>query len=64
MLKPLAPCKGCEKRRAGCHSECEEYRAYIEDQKKYKELKYTERWDEFADYVFVRRSKRRGTRSK
>lgn len=25
MAKPLSPCKDCEKRQVGCHSECEEF---------------------------------------
>ena len=26
--RPVAPCKGCEERRAGCHSVCEKYITY------------------------------------
>ncbi len=25
-----APCKGCDRRRQGCHAECEDYLAYKE----------------------------------
>lgn len=29
-------CKGCERRRIGCHADCEEYRAYAEENRKKK----------------------------
>lgn len=28
MLKPVAPCKDCERREVGCHAECPEYQAF------------------------------------
>lgn len=30
----LAPCKDCEERYLGCHSECEKYKAYRVQQEK------------------------------
>ena len=27
----LGPCKDCKNRRAGCHSECEKYKAYKQE---------------------------------
>lgn len=34
MANPKSPCKGCEKRHVGCHSECgsyKEFRAEVDD---------------------------------
>lgn len=35
----VAPCKGCEKRHVGCHSECEAYKAYRTEQDKIVEIR-------------------------
>lgn len=29
MSKPVAPCKTCEDRKVGCHTSCENYKAYV-----------------------------------
>ena len=39
-MKPTAPCKDCEDRHSGCHSECEKYKAFKEEQ-----------YDKLADHV-------------
>lgn len=28
MKRPIAPCKGCEERRPGCHGECDLYKTF------------------------------------
>jgi hypothetical protein len=33
------PCKGCESRHIGCHSECEKYREYAAEYAAYREHK-------------------------
>lgn len=32
-----APCKDCEKRAVGCHSHCEEYKAYSKEREKMRD---------------------------
>ena len=34
-MKPTAPCKDCEDRHSGCHSECEKYKAFKEESLQY-----------------------------
>lgn len=29
-MRRMTPCKGCEKRHVGCHSECEDYKKFKE----------------------------------
>lgn len=36
-------CFGCEKRHVGCHSECEEYKEWLEDWQKQREYIGTKR---------------------
>ena len=36
-LKPKAPCRGCESRHKGCHSQCETYRTFIVANEKFRE---------------------------
>lgn len=36
-LKPKAPCRGCESRHRGCHSQCETYRQFIVANEKFRE---------------------------
>ena len=31
MAMPVGPCKDCEERHLGCHSDCERYKAYREE---------------------------------
>ena len=41
-----APCKGCEERQVGCHSQCERYLSYVkmkdEQKKELDEIRYSE----------------------
>lgn len=43
-MKPKAPCLNCEDRNPGCHSRCEKYISYKEDQIEYNKLKTKERF--------------------
>lgn len=36
-MKPNATCKDCKDRTVGCHGTCEKYKAFEEENKKYKE---------------------------
>lgn len=37
MKKPMPPCgKKCDRRHAGCHSECEQYQQYAKDNEQYR----------------------------
>lgn len=38
-----APCKGCEKRYAGCHSECERYAEYSRERAEMLKARKSER---------------------
>lgn len=42
-LKPKAPCRGCESRHKGCHSECETYRIFIVANEKFREWRKKEK---------------------
>lgn len=37
MRLRLQPCKDCQDRRVGCHSECEKYKEAVEDMQEAKE---------------------------
>ncbi len=39
-MKPKSPCKGCEghKNIEGCHSTCDAYLTYVEENKAFKEM--------------------------
>ena len=39
--RTIPPCKGCEKRRVGCHSVCDGYKGWQEQELKRKEEAYT-----------------------
>ena len=39
MPKIKSPCFDCEKRTVGCHSTCEEYKAYSQKNKEQNELR-------------------------
>ena len=61
-MKP--PCKKCDKRHIGCHSDCEEYKKYKTEQRDI----YRER-DKYNDYIDAlidsyKRMKRKQTRRK
>ena len=36
IKKPVAPCKGCNKRQLHCHANCAEYQQFYNDNEKYK----------------------------
>lgn len=38
MIKPDSPCRDCERRVVGCHSTCEEFKAFEIENETYKEL--------------------------
>ena len=42
-LKPKAPCRGCESRHRGCHSQCETYRQFIVANEKFREWRKREK---------------------
>lgn len=44
------PCYNCSKRCAGCHSSCEDYKAYQERSAKDRELLHKQR---NADYAYI-----------
>lgn len=37
MRKPTAPCKDCEYRHGGCHTECERYQRFVSDNTRWLE---------------------------
>jgi hypothetical protein len=37
MRKPTAPCKDCEYRHGGCHTDCERYQRFVSDNTKWLE---------------------------
>ena len=41
-MPTIAPCKGCKKRYPGCHSQCEDYLVYKEENEKLKQEKRQE----------------------
>ncbi len=47
-MRPTPPCYKCEKRVLGCHSTCENYKYFINENEKYKQLVREER--EFVDF--------------
>lgn len=36
MFKPIAPCKGCERRTMECHTVCERYIEFVKANEAYK----------------------------
>ena len=40
MSKPLSPCKGCENRIVGCHSQCDKYMHFLALLDGYKKTLY------------------------
>lgn len=53
-----SPCKDCTKRHTGCHSECPDYKKFVEENDKALEAKYRESRMEFNPNVKPKR--RRG----
>ena len=39
--RTFPPCKGCQRRHAKCHGQCEDYAAYLEDVKADKAKRYS-----------------------
>lgn len=51
----IAPCKDCERRFIGCHSQCEEYQQFREWRDVVNEIKYHSKYDtyEMSRYLFA-----------
>ena len=49
-MKPKSPCKGCEghKQIEGCHSTCDAYLAYVEENKAFKEMVRKKKQSEYG----------------
>lgn len=59
MSKPVAPCKGCEKRRFRCHAMCIEYAAFCFDNEAYlAKVRDNREKNNAVENVGVRRSRR------
>ena len=39
-MLPIAPCKGCEQREAGCHSRCPAYICFVKKNEKFKKERF------------------------
>lgn len=39
----ISPCKNCEKRHIKCHSDCEEYKAWVEEERAEKSYNFLNR---------------------
>lgn len=53
-MKPQSPCRNCEERKVGCHSECEKYISFSESLRKWNDIVAEERIREArADSVRV-----------
>jgi len=53
----INPCGDCEKRHVGCHSECELYKQYAEDRKRFKEAYIKSLNFEYTSYARKNRTK-------
>lgn len=60
MLQP--PCKDCEKRHVGCHSSCEDYKMYHDENVKLQEQRAEFR-RKIEDYYEVRKHRSRHRRN-
>ena len=43
---PIAPCKDCSNREAGCHSRCPAYISFLKENEEYKKERYRKRDEE------------------
>ena len=53
MEKAMTPCRDCEKRQVGCHSSCEEYKAYAARLERIRAAKF-EKNRETRDWCLTR----------
>lgn len=56
----MAPCKGCQERRVGCHDECPKYKEYqrLNEERKEKERRAAKRNEWGYREAFLNRNKR------
>ena len=59
-----SPCKGCNKRYVGCHSDCEDYLKFAENRKAIREERAAQRQADDDYYSTILSSKYRGKKSK
>ena len=52
----IAPCKGCEKRHFKCHSECEDYKAFVDDLNDRREKRKQD--SEFVCYLIDKKARK------
>jgi hypothetical protein len=50
-VRQKGPCKGCEERKVGCHSECERYKAWLKEYHDEKEWLEGKKHPEIAQYI-------------
>lgn len=48
-----APCKNCEDRHVGCHSDCVGYKIWLEEYNKVKEIKHKEQLLDFECRSYI-----------
>lgn len=48
MKKPIAKCKDCHNRKVGCHSTCEEYKKFLQENEEWKKMIGSEKEREMA----------------
>lgn len=60
MKKPVAPCKGCEKREVGCRKECEGWLCYEKAKAEYMDAyhSYSKNENDYGSIV-MRRARNR-----
>lgn len=61
-MKIQCKCKGCTKRTVGCHSTCEDYKDFCEQQKKIRERDAKERYLNLQLIDMKKQSKKKSKR--
>ena len=62
MSKPKAPCLTCDTRYLHCHSECEKYKQFKEEQVRDKIAYYKNTDNAFDRYAQMKHTKKKGNK--
>lgn len=59
QFKDKAPCKDCEDRYVGCHSDCDKYSEYVRYKEKLKQKEREENINTSSGWGYIPRKKRK-----
>lgn len=57
-MKPMSPCKDCEKREVGCHSKCAKYMKFFHDSELFRNKIHEEAYINNGIYEIMNKHKK------